>query len=128
MLKKQKKTEAGEQGKDMEFTKFVRKPFVVEGLEITKENISEVAKFIGELREVDGLAPYIIVDERFVPNVDRVYIGYYMTKMGSNVRCYSRNIFRKQFIEQTDQMRELMNIIDGRTIPAEPSEVVEAQP
>lgn len=113
MLKRHSKKTDG-QGNSMEFTKFVRKPFVVEGLEITRENIAEVAKFIGELREVDGLSPYIIVDERYVPNVDRVYVGYFMTKMGSNVRCYSKNIFRKQFVEQNDQMRELMDIIDGR--------------
>jgi hypothetical protein len=112
MLKRHSKKDG--QGNSMEFTKFVRKPFVVEGLEITRENIGEVAKFIGELREVDGLSPYIIVDERFVPNVDRVYVGYFMTKMGSNVRCYSKNIFKKQFVEQTEQIRDLMDIIDGR--------------
>jgi len=109
----------------MEFTKFVRKPFVVEGLEITRENIADVARFIGELREVEGLAPYIIVDERYVPNVDRVYIGYFMTKMGSNVRCYSRNIFRKQFVEQTEAMRDLIDLIDGRNVPEEPQVVNE---
>lgn len=115
MLKRHSKKEHG-QGNSMEFTKFVRKPFVVEGLEITRENIAEVAKFIGELREVDGLSPYIIVDERYVPNVDRVYVGYFMTKMGSNVRCYSKNIFKKQFIEQTEEIRDLMDIIDGRVV------------
>lgn len=120
MMKKHNAKKQNGKGTGMEFTKFVRKPFVVEGLEITRENIAEVSKFIGELREVDGLAPYIIVDERYVPNVDRVYIGYFMTKMGSNVRCYSRNIFRKQFIEQTDQMRDLMDLIEGRNVPEEP--------
>ena len=124
MLKKHSKKNDG-QGTKMEFTKFVRKPFVVEGLEITRENIADVARFIGELREVEGLAPYIIVDERYVPNVDRVYIGYFMTKMGSNVRCYSRNIFRKQFVEQTEAMRDLIDLIDGRNVPDEPQAVNE---
>jgi len=124
MLKKHSKKNDG-QGTKMEFTKFVRKPFVVEGLEITRENIADVARFIGELREVEGLAPYIIVDERYVPNVDRVYIGYFMTKMGSNVRCYSRNIFRKQFVEQTEAMRDLIDLIDGRNVPEEPQVVNE---
>lgn len=123
MLKKHSKKNDG-QGTKMEFTKFVRKPFVVEGLEITRENIADVARFIGELREVEGLAPYIIVDERYVPNVDRVYIGYFMTKMGSNVRCYSRNIFRKQFVEQTEAMRDLIDLIDGRNVPEETPQVV----
>ena len=123
MLKKHSKKNDG-QGTKMEFTKFVRKPFVVEGLEITRENIADVARFIGELREVEGLAPYIIVDERYVPNVDRVYIGYFMTKMGSNVRFYSRNIFRKQFVEQTEAMRDLIDLIDGRNVPEETPQVV----
>lgn len=84
----------------MEFTTFVRKPFLVEAVEITAENIEEVAKFVGDLRQKEDGTPFILVDRRLVPNVYRVYPGFFMTKMGENVRCYSRKIFREQFIEK----------------------------
>lgn len=87
------------------FTTFVRKPFVVEAVEITEENIKEVANYVGDLRHKEDGTPYILVDRRLVPNVERVYPGYFMTKMGENVRCYSRRIFREQFMVQTDQIK-----------------------
>lgn len=96
----------------MNFTAFVRKPFAVDAVEVTTENIAEVAKFVGDLREKEDGTPYILVDTRLVPNVLRVYPGFYMTKMGENVRCYSRKIFREQFMVQTPEIKpwiEFMN-------------------
>ncbi|MET0786541.1 MAG: hypothetical protein ABWY25_07545 [Paenisporosarcina sp.] len=89
----------------MQFTTFVRKPFVVDAVEVTSENISEVAKYVGDLREKEDGTPYILVDRRLVPNVFRVYPGFFMTKMGENVRCYSRKIFKEQFMVQTDEIK-----------------------
>src|SRR5580765_2394115 len=85
---------------EMEFTTFVRKPFVVEAVEITAENINEVAKYIGDVREREDGTQYILVDRRLVPNVFKVYPGFFMTKMGENIRCYSRKIFKEQFMEE----------------------------
>lgn len=85
----------------MEFKQFVRKPFVVEAIEITAENIAEFAPKIGELKskvEEDGsVIPYIYVDRRLVPGVVRVYPGYMMTRMGDTIRCYSPKVFKDQF-------------------------------
>lgn len=91
-------------GNLMEFATFVRKPFVVEAVEVTAANIAEVAKYVGDLREKEDGTPYILVDRRLVPNVFRVYPGFFMTKMGENVRCYSRKIFKEQFTETTDKI------------------------
>lgn len=102
----------------MNFTTFVRKPFVVDAIEVTAENIAEVAKYVGDLREKEDGTPYILVDRRLVPNVFRVYPGFFMTKMGENVRCYSRKIFREQFIIQTPEIRpwvEIMTKHDSNT-------------
>jgi hypothetical protein len=87
------------------FKTFVRKPFIVEAVEITEDNIKEVANYVGDLRQKEDGTPYILVDRRLVPNVERVYPGYFMTKMGENVRCYSRRIFKEQFMVQTDQIK-----------------------
>lgn len=96
----------------MEFTTFVRKPFVVQAVEVTTENIEEVAKYIGDVREREDGTKYILVDRRLVPNVERVYPGYFMTKMGENVRCYSRKIFREQFIEKDETIQPWLDFMD----------------
>jgi hypothetical protein len=89
----------------MEFTTFVRKPFVVEAVEVTAENINEVAKYIGDVREKEDGTQYILVDRRLVPNVFKVYPGFFMTKMGENIRCYSRKIFKEQFVEEDENIK-----------------------
>lgn len=83
----------------MEFKKFTRKPFIVDAIQITTENIADVAKHVGDLREKEDGTPYILVDGRIVPNVQRVYPGFWMTRIGENIRCYSDKIFTDQFIE-----------------------------
>jgi hypothetical protein len=97
----------------VEFTTFVRKPFVVDAVEITTQNIAEVANYIGDLREKEDGTPYILVDRRLVPNVLRVYPGFFMTKMGENVRCYSRRIFREQFTEQSEEIKPWIDFMTG---------------
>lgn len=91
----------------MDFTTFVRKPFTVEAVEVTRENIAEIAPLVGTLKEKDDGTPYIHVDKRLVPNIFRVYPGFWMTKMNDNIRCYSKRIFLEQFIENTDEISAL---------------------
>lgn len=98
----------------MEFTTFVRKPFVVQAVEVTTDNIGEVAKYIGDVREREDGTKYILVDSRLVPNVERVYPGYFMTKMGENVRCYSRKIFREQFIEKDENIQPWLDFMETK--------------
>ena len=102
----------------MEFTTYVRKPFVVEAVEITAENINEVAKYIGDVREREDGTQYILVDRRLVPNVFKVYPGFFMTKMGENIRCYSRKIFREQFVEKDETIQPWLDFMDGSTSTA----------
>lgn len=100
----------------MDFVTFVRKPFVVEAVEITNENIAEVATHVGDLRHKDDGTPYILVDKRLVPNVVRVYPGFFMTKMGENVRCYSRKIFKEQFVEKTPELQPWLDFFDSQPV------------
>lgn len=95
-----------QKGVTMEFTEFVRKPFVVEAIEITTENITEIADFIGILREKEDGTPFISVDRRLIPNVYRVFPGFWMTRMGDNIRCYSKKIFLEQFTPNSDVVKE----------------------
>jgi hypothetical protein len=100
----------------MEFNQFVRKPFVVEAIEVTEENIEEIAKYVGELRERDDGTPFIYVDRRLVPNIFRVYPGFWMTRMGDNIRCYSRKVFLEQFTEMTPNINSWVEFLNGETL------------
>lgn len=95
----------------MEFESYVRKPFIVSAVEVTEENLGEVAKFIGDIREQEDGTRYILVDPRLVPNVEKVHPGYFMTKMGENVRCYSRRLFQDQFMKETDEIRPWLDFM-----------------
>lgn len=97
----------------MEFATFVRKPFVVDAIEITVENIGDVAKYVGDLKEKDDGTPYILVDRRLVPNVYKVYPGFFMTKMGENIRCYSKKIFTDQFMEKDETIQPWLDFLEG---------------
>lgn len=81
----------------MNFTQFTRKQFSVEAVEITEENFEEIAAIVGEIREKDG-AKWIAVDRRVVPSVNRAYVGWFMTRLGDNYRCYSPKVFHEQFV------------------------------
>ena len=113
--------------KSMEFSEFVRKPFVVEALEITEENISEVAKFVGTICKNEDESTYIQVDRRLIPNVDRVYPGFWMTKMGKNFRCYSSRIFTQQFTSITPEIKSWIDFMNQKDTPTEEVKAVEVE-
>lgn len=99
----------------MEFTTFVRKPFTVEAVEVTKENISDIAEHVGTLRQKEDGTPFIQVDRRLVPNIFRVYPGFWMTRMNDNIRCYSKRVFTEQFVmtsEEIDQWVQFMSTVN----------------
>jgi hypothetical protein len=81
----------------MQFDGYIRKPFPVEAIEITEENINEMARFVGTVEKKEDGTSFIEVDRRLIPNLYRVYPGFFMVKMGNNMRCYSPKIFKKQF-------------------------------
>lgn len=108
----------------MEFTTFVRKPFKVEAVEVTVENIAEIAELVGSLRQKENGTPYIHVDKRLVPNVFRVYPGYWMTRKDDNIRCYSKKIFQDQFVETTPSIEEW---VEWMSQPTEEEPEVEAE-
>jgi hypothetical protein len=83
---------------DIPFEHFVRKPFAVEAIQITDENIEELAPFIGALEKQENGRWVIIVDRKLIRNLDKVYSGYWLTKMGTTLRCYSQNAFAKHFV------------------------------
>lgn len=103
----------------MDTNTFVRKPFVVEAVEVTVDNIAEIAELVGVLRHKDNGTPYIQVDRRLVPNIYRVYPGFWMTKMGDNIRCYSKRIFNDQFVRSSADIEKWIEFLNKETIQVE---------
>lgn len=103
-----------------DFLTYVRKPFFVKALKVTLENIHQVAEMIGDLREPPGEEPFIRVDKTKVPNIYNVRLGFYVTQMGRNIRCFAPEVFEEQFAEYTDELRDLLetnNLLDlGLTV------------
>lgn len=82
----------------MNYKTFVRRPFTVVAVEITEENIADIAKHIGELKMKDD-ETYIQLDRRVVPNVSKAQIGWFITRMDGNYRAYAPKVFEEQFTE-----------------------------
>lgn len=96
----------------MELAEFVRKPFTVEAVEVTVDNIEEIAELVGTLRHKDNGTPYIQVNRRLVPNIVRVFPGFWMTKLGENIRCYSKHAFEEQFILSSEEIKSWVNFMN----------------
>lgn len=82
----------------MEFNQYVRRPFAVEAVEITEKNLNDIAKLVGTVRTLDGVT-FIALDRRIIPNIRRAYVGWYLTRLGDNYRCYSPVVFESQFVD-----------------------------
>ena len=82
---------------ELNFETFVRRPFTVEAVLITEENIAEIADLIGKLKTGDDGSPFIAIDKRIVPNMTRAFLGWYMTRLNDNYRCYAPKPFFDQF-------------------------------
>ena len=102
----------------MDFTTFVRKPFSVNAIEITEDNIKDLAHLIGTIQTKKDDTVYIQVDRRLVPNVHRVYPGFWLTKMDANVRCYPAQIFRKLFVKSNADIEAWINYLDSDEVGA----------
>jgi hypothetical protein len=82
----------------LELKPYVRRPFVIEALRITKGNIQEIAALgVGQIKRTKKGTPFIEVNPAVVPHVKHVYPGFWYTKVGDQIRCYSRRVFEDQF-------------------------------
>jgi hypothetical protein len=103
----------------IEYTDFVRKPFIVQAVEITDDNIEEIANELGTLRHKEDDTPYIAVRKGAVPNVSKVFVGWYMTRHGKRTHCYAPKVFFSQFVENNDNVNEWVGWIvnaDAETV------------
>lgn len=100
----------------MDYEAYVRKPFRVQAILVTEENIEEIAGLTGKLEEKDDSTRYIEVDRRKVPNVFKIYVGFFLTKMDKQYRAYPPQIFEKLFVKNDDDLEKLIKDLNGRTL------------
>ena len=113
----------------MEFNSYIRRPFVVEAVEITEENLEEVAKYVGEVKSDDEGNRYIRVDRRLVPALFKVYPGFYFTRMGDKHRCYTPEIFAKQFADASPEVMQWVDYLNSEDETEQPKQdEVEGEP
>lgn len=98
---------------DLNYLTYVRKPFTVEAVEVTKENITDVAPLVGTLVEPPEGTPFIEVDPKKVPHVTRVFPGFFLTKMGKRVHCYSPKAFKAQFADADEHNLNWVKYLNG---------------
>lgn len=106
---------------ELKFDPFVRKPFVVEAIEVTEENLKEIAKLIGRVQKEPNGVRYIQVNKQKIPNITKVYAGYWVTRMNgnnNNLRAYSAKVFGKEFIPSTPTTERLMAETIGDAVVA----------
>jgi hypothetical protein len=97
---------------ELVYTEVLRRPFKVEAIEITKENIGTLSRYIGDLDQEDDGTIFILVDDRKVQHVKRVYVGYWMTRIGKQTRVYSKRVFDEQFMTITPNVQEWIDFLD----------------
>lgn len=94
------------------FAKFARRPFLVDAIMVTVDNLDIIAPLIGEVKtKVDGTR-YIQADRNLVPNVSKVYPGFYMTCLDNTIRCFSPRVFRQQFVDLTPDRVEVVDALN----------------
>lgn len=108
----------------MDYLPFVRKPFEVQAVQVTTENIAEIATMIGRIRRNER-GPYIQVNLKIVPNIPVVYPGYWVTKMGGNIRCYSERVFKQQFVETDPDIQSWVDFLNAKAGNSKSGEVSE---
>lgn len=83
---------------DLQFKTYERKPFRVEAIKITEDNIDEIGDLIGEVKiHTRTGAKFIATNPKIVSEVGYVYIGWYLTRYKNKYRCYKPVVFEKEF-------------------------------
>lgn len=128
----------------LDIQKFERLPFTVEAVEVTAENINQVARWCrGKVLTEPGRArkKYILVEVKRALN-DRqtqAYVGDYVLKAGSGFKIYTPKAFETSFRKKTEHMMKTVRNMVGREqaedkveaeldVPIEPGQLSEGGP
>ena len=99
----------------LKYETFVRTPFKIEAVEVTDENLNQIADMLGSKVFTDTRTGnnFIGVDNDKMPGIYRIYAGFWVTKMGHRYRAYSQQRFLKEFIRLTDGVEGWVKMAEG---------------
>lgn len=90
----------------METTKYVRKPFFIDAIQVTEDNLDEVAKWAsGDIRTDNENKKYIKV-RVYMPKNDRqskAFVGDWVLYAGTGFKVYTTKAFSASFEVAEDQ-------------------------
>lgn len=99
--------------KDFDFTEHIRKPFSVYAVRVTRENLEDIAPFVGKVERTAEGKPYIQADRHLCQSSLKVWPGYYVTKHGKKVRVFSRKSFEEQFHPMGEDVAPWVEYLNG---------------
>lgn len=118
--------------------KYIRKPFEVEAIEVTPENIQEVAAWCGGIIETDNEGPrtgdqeyiQVSVKKPLSPRQTRAYHGDWVLLATTNdpqggpagFKVYTPRAFVNSFQKQVDNMIDVVQRMDERAKAEERAE------
>lgn len=93
----------------METIKFTRKPFDVDAVQVTTDNIAEVAAWCQGSVEAENDAQYIKVRVIRVLNErqTKAFIGDWVLYAGTGYKVYTDRAFKKSFVPAGDERRSI---------------------
>lgn len=92
----------------MEFIKHIRRPFVIEAVEITEDNMAEVAEMLKSevvVKAAEEGVPgfsFISINRKVVPNIGRAFVGWFITRYDNHYRAYAPKVFDQEFETYAD--------------------------
>lgn len=98
---------------DFDFTEHIRKPFSVHAVRVTRENMEDIAPFVGKVERTPEGKPYIQADRHLCQSSLKVWPGYYVTKHGKKVRVFSRKAFEEQFHPMGEDVAPWVEYLNG---------------
>lgn len=91
----------------MQTTKFTRKPFEVDAVQVTADNIEEVAKWCqGEvITEDDQPCIKVRVLRALNDRQTKAFVGDWVLYAGTGYKVYIDKAFKKSFVERSEELR-----------------------
>lgn len=77
---------------------FVRRPFNVEALRLTEDNLDAIAEMLGEVKTSKKGVTYIKIDPKHNTNRRVVELGFWITQKDDVLHFYSDNAFKRNFM------------------------------
>lgn len=116
----------------METSKYVRKSFDVDAIQVTDENIEEVAQWCGGTIETPHAlsleeAKHIKVRVRYPINErqTKAFVGDWVLNSGRGFKVYTNNAFNKQFVSSDPGNIIVTNVFVNNPKAMDPSEPIE---